>query len=54
MMSNVTSMKCACEKCLCVLSLEDVTRGTDLFEIAKNGKYYCCAACANGHPNQEG
>ncbi len=23
MMSNVTSMKCACEKCLCVLSLED-------------------------------
>lgn len=44
-MATVTSMKCACEKCLCVVSLEDA--------IAKDGKYYCCEACANGHPNHE-
>ena len=53
-MTTVTSMKCACEKCLCVVSLEDASPGADLFEIAKNGKYYCCEACANGHPNHEG
>ena len=45
-MTTVTSMKCACENCLCVVSLEDA--------IAKNGKYYCCEACANGHVNENG
>ena len=43
-MTTVTSMKCACETCLCIVSLEDA--------IAKNGKYYCCEACANGHVDE--
>ena len=41
-MATVTQMKCACESCLCVVSLEDA--------VLKDGKYYCCDACANGHP----
>lgn len=43
-MTTVTTMKCACEKCLCIVSLEDA--------IAKNDKYYCSEACANGHTNE--
>ena len=45
-MTTVTSMKCACDNCLCIVSLEDA--------IAKNGKYYCCEACASGHVNEKG
>ncbi|MGK7938040.1 MAG: metallothionein [Xenococcaceae cyanobacterium] len=45
-MTTVTSMKCACDTCLCIVSLEDA--------IAKNGKYYCCEACANGHVDEKG
>ena len=45
-MATVTAMKCACEKCLCVVSLEDA--------VTKDGKNYCCEACANGHPDDEG
>lgn len=45
-MATVTAMKCACEKCLCVVSLEDA--------VTKDGKNYCCEACANGHPNDKG
>ncbi|MEC4985245.1 MAG: metallothionein [Oscillatoria sp. PMC 1068.18] len=41
-MATATSMKCACESCKCVVSLEEA--------IQKNGKYYCCENCANGHP----
>ncbi|MBW4492306.1 metallothionein [Kamptonema formosum] len=44
-MSTVTQMKCACESCLCVVSLEDA--------VQKEGKYYCGEACANGHPQGE-
>ncbi|GET36350.1 metallothionein [Microseira wollei] len=45
-MTTVTSMKCACESCVCVVSLSDA--------IEKNGKYYCSDACADGHPNGKG
>jgi hypothetical protein len=45
-MVSVTFMKCACDSCLCVVSLEDA--------IEKNGKYYCCEACANGHMDEKG
>ncbi|MDJ0692267.1 MAG: hypothetical protein QNJ41_27720 [Xenococcaceae cyanobacterium MO_188.B32] len=24
-----------------------------MFYCAKNGKYYCCEACANGHVNEK-
>ena len=46
LMATVTSMKCACENCLCVVSLEDA--------VKKDDKYYCCEACANGHANNKG
>jgi metallothionein len=42
-MTTVTSMKCACEACLCVVSLSSA--------IARNDKYYCSDACADGHPS---
>ncbi|AFY79073.1 Prokaryotic metallothionein [Pleurocapsa sp. PCC 7327] len=45
-MTTVTSMKCACESCLCIVSLENA--------LQKNGKYYCCEACADGHVNEKG
>jgi hypothetical protein len=45
-MVAVNSMKCACPSCLCVVSLSEA--------IAKNGKYYCCEACANGHVGEKG
>ncbi|GEM_PF-140238 len=45
-MSTVTQMKCACESCLCVVSLSDA--------IQKDGKPYCGEACANGHPAGQG
>uniref|UniRef100_A0ACD5GZ59 Metallothionein n=1 Tax=Desertifilum tharense IPPAS B-1220 TaxID=1781255 RepID=A0ACD5GZ59_9CYAN len=44
-MPTVTGMKCACESCLCVVSLEDA--------IKKDGKLYCCEACANYHTSGE-
>ncbi|MFN7557176.1 metallothionein [Microcystis sp.] len=45
-MIAVTTMKCACESCLCVVSIADA--------IEKNDKYYCCQACADGHVNEKG
>jgi metallothionein len=45
-MIAVTTMKCACESCLCVVSIADA--------IEKNGKYYCCQACADGHTSEKG
>jgi hypothetical protein len=44
-MATVTQMKCACEPCLCVVSLEQA--------VQKDGKYYCSEACANGHQSGE-
>jgi metallothionein len=45
-MVSVKSMKCACNSCLCVVTLTEA--------IEKDGKYYCCDACANGHVNEKG
>ncbi len=45
-MTTVTSMKCACESCLCVVSTSDA--------VEKDGKYYCSDACANHHPEGQG
>lgn len=45
-MTTVNQMKCACENCLCVVSLGDA--------IQKDSKYYCSEECADGHPNGEG
>jgi hypothetical protein len=40
-MTIVHHMKCACHRCLCVVSLENAIR--------KDGKYYCFDGCAEGH-----
>ena len=45
-MTTVTSMKCACEPCLCVVSTDEA--------VEMDSKYYCSEACANGHPQEEG
>jgi hypothetical protein len=45
-MTTVSQMKCACESCLCIVSLEKA--------VAKEGKYYCSEACASGHPDGKG
>ncbi|MBW4442578.1 MAG: metallothionein [Plectolyngbya sp. WJT66-NPBG17] len=45
-MTAVTQMKCACEACLCVVSMESA--------VQKDEKFYCSDACANGHPEGHG
>ena len=45
-MTTVTQMKCACEPCLCIVSLEQA--------IHKDGKHYCSEACANQHQDGSG
>jgi metallothionein len=45
-MTNVTQMKCACNSCLCIVSLTDA--------VMKDNQAYCSENCANGHPNGEG
>ncbi|MFM2303131.1 MAG: hypothetical protein RLZZ135_538 [Cyanobacteriota bacterium] len=45
-MSTVTQMKCACEPCLCIVSLSDA--------LVKDNQHYCSEACANGHPAGQG
>ncbi len=45
-MATVTQMKCACEPCLCIVSLTDA--------VMKEDKPYCSEACAKGHPGGEG
>lgn len=42
-MTTVTQMKCACESCLCIISIENA--------VKKNGQNYCSEVCANGHPD---
>ncbi|MEM9246377.1 MAG: metallothionein [Cyanobacteria bacterium P01_F01_bin.153] len=41
-MATVSEMTCACEPCSCVVKTDTA--------VAKDGKYYCTDACANGHP----
>ncbi len=45
-MTSVTQMKCACESCLCIVSLSSA--------VMKDDKPYCGEACANGHPGGQG
>ncbi|WP_094676855.1 metallothionein [Hydrocoleum sp. CS-953] len=45
-MTTVTQMKCACESCLCIVSIESA--------VKKNGQNYCSEACANNHPDGAG
>jgi metallothionein len=45
-MTTITAMKCACDSCLCVVSLADA--------IKKNDQYYCSSECAEGHVNGKG
>ncbi len=44
--TTIEQMKCACESCLCIV---DTSKAT-----TKDNKFYCCEACANGHPNGSG
>jgi hypothetical protein len=46
-MTTATQVKCACERCHCM-----VTPGAGAIE--KDGKYYCTEACAEGHPSGRG
>jgi hypothetical protein len=46
MTTTVTQMKCACEACLCVVSLDEA--------LLKDGKYYCSEACSSGHQDGSG
>lgn len=41
MVTSVDLMKCACDKCLSIIRVENA--------INKDGKYYCSKACAEGH-----
>ena len=41
MVTGVDLMKCACDKCLCIIKVEN--------SVSKDGKYYCSKACAEGH-----
>ncbi|MDF5724015.1 MAG: metallothionein [Rhizonema sp. PD37] len=45
-MTSVNQMKCACESCLCIVSLSNA--------VMKDGKPYCGENCANHHPEGEG
>lgn len=45
-MTTVTQMKCACDSCLCIVTLADA--------VMKDGKPYCGEACASGHANGAG
>lgn len=45
-MTNASLVKCACDRCSCEISLEAA--------IKKGDNYYCCAACADGHINEQG
>lgn len=45
-MTTVTQMKCACEPCLCIVSLENA--------VKKDDKNYCSEACAEGHKTMKG
>lgn len=45
-MATVTQMKCACESCLCIVTISDA--------IQKGGQYFCGQACADGHTSGSG
>jgi len=45
-MTTTTQTQCACSPCTCNVSPDSA--------VEKDGKYYCCEACANGHPDSTG
>ena len=45
-MATTSLVKCDCDRCDCEISLEKA--------VEKNGKHYCCEACANGHAKNDG
>ena len=45
-MATVNQLKCACPKCLCIVSTDT--------SIVKDGKYYCSQGCAEGHQTIQG
>jgi metallothionein len=44
-MTSASLVKCDCDRCDCEVSLSNA--------IEKDGKYYCCEACANGHVDDQ-
>ncbi|MGB3756333.1 MAG: metallothionein [Rivularia sp. (in: cyanobacteria)] len=46
MTATVDLMKCACEKCLCIVKVDSA--------VNKDGQYYCSEACADGHKTVAG
>ena len=45
-MTTVTSQKCACTDCVCVVAVADA--------VKKDGRNYCSDACADGHRSSAG
>ena len=45
-MIDVTSQKCACADCVCVVKIKEA--------IQKDGRNFCSDACANGHGSGAG
>ncbi|MEO1089742.1 MAG: metallothionein [Pseudomonadota bacterium] len=43
---EVTQVKCACTDCVCVVATDNA--------VVKDGRYYCCDACADGPNSREG
>ncbi len=44
--TTVKSIQCSCSSCVCVVDPNNA--------IVKEGKYYCCQGCAEGHVNGNG
>lgn len=45
-MVEVTSQKCACPDCVCIVSIEGA--------VKRDGKNYCSDICATGHEGNAG
>ena len=45
-MPEVTQQKCACNDCVCIVSVDKA--------VKKGDRNYCSDACANGHPSGAG
>jgi metallothionein len=43
---DVEMVKCACRDCVCVIPVSKA--------VSRDGKAYCCDACADGHKDHAG
>lgn len=45
-MPDITQQKCACDTCVCIVPIDDA--------VKRDGRNYCSADCADGHPEGPG